>query len=70
MANSIRLIDGRDFEGMSPTEVKEHFVEVTREQYDAMILMVTALGQLKNRGTMPEELKLSFARVVTAFTRE
>ncbi len=48
-------------------EYNADMVELSREQYSALVELTTALGRLQFERTLPGELSAPFRRVLTAF---
>lgn len=58
---------GEGFRGASPSAIRADMVELSKEQYSALVELTTALGRLQFERTLPGELSAPFRRVLTAF---
>lgn len=67
MASALKVLPNGDFEGASPTELGSKTVFMTREQYQALADLVTAIGDGDRKGLLPENIQLAYQRVAGVF---
>lgn len=61
-------VTSEGIEGTSPTEIRENYVELTKTQYQAVTLLITACLHSRRDMTLPEALKLALLRVEREFS--